>query len=242
VVLKQGGPNWRYSAEVPTLKYYEGRGAVRVFEEAAEDKAYLMQAARPGRQLATLYHAGKDDKATRIVATLIKTLLTDRPSTFPDLPPVNDLLSLFKKFKDADHSGASDPVREMIADGERAFEAMLAEPFQPVVLHGDLHHFNVLEHEGEWLAIDPHGYIGPSIFEVGAMMKNPWPDILDNPDMAALMTRRINILSEELGWTKADITRSAFVYACISLLWDFKFDDKPGSFVPIAACLHKLLP
>jgi streptomycin 6-kinase len=242
VVVKQGGPDWRYNAEIATLKYYDGRGAVTIFEEAAEDRAYLMQAAIPGRQLAELYRDSKDDDATHIIADLIKTLIRDRPTAFPpELPPVGDLLGLFDRFKNDRHVDATDDIKAMVTDGANAFRAMLAEPYEPIVLHGDLHHFNILEHgNGEWLAIDPHGYIGPPIFEVGAMMKNPWPDILDDPDMTSLMKRRITILADELGWSPADVTRSAFVYAVISLLWDFKFEDKPGSFVPVVRCLHRL--
>jgi len=128
----------------------------------------------------------------------------------------------------------------MVSDGEAAFRAMLVQPYKPVVLHGDLHHFNVLEHEGEWLAIDPHGYIGPPIFEVGAMMKNPWPDILNTDDMPALMTRRINLLANELAWSATAVAQSAFVYSVISLLWDMETNDMPGIFTPVARCLHKL--
>ncbi|MHA1564098.1 MAG: aminoglycoside phosphotransferase family protein [Alphaproteobacteria bacterium] len=241
VVLKQGGPAWRYNAEIAALKYYDGRGAVIIFGDAVKDRAYLMQAALPGTRLSALYHEGRDDDATFIIADLIKTLIRDRPASFPpELPPVDDLLEFFDRFKNDRHVDATDDVKAMVKDGANAFRAMLAEPFEPVVLHGDLHHFNILRNGDDWLAIDPHGYIGPPIFEVGAMMKNPWPDILDDPDMTALMKRRITILADELGWSAANVTRSAFVYAVISMLWDFKFDDKPGSFVPVVRCLHRL--
>ena len=241
VLLKIATHHPRLPAEMATLAHFNGKGAARVFEQAPQDGLYLMQALRPGRQLSALCHEGRDDDATKIVAELIRTLTDQGGDEVPSaVPPVENLLVHFNRFQ-AD-TVASNDVRTMVTDGETAFRAMLSQPYKPVVVHGDLHHFNILEHgNSEWLAIDPHGYIGPPIFEVGAMMKNPWPGILDAPDMAALMARRINILADELDWPAEEVASSAFVYAVISLLWDMETNDKPSDFVPVVECLHQLV-
>jgi len=41
-----------------------------------------------------------------------------------------------------------------------------------VVLHGDLHHFNILSSGDRWLAIDPKGIIGEPEFEPAAYLEN----------------------------------------------------------------------
>jgi streptomycin 6-kinase len=240
VVLKYAADHPRLPAEIATLTHFKGKGAVRVFEQDPDNGVYLMQALDPGRQLSALCREGHDDDATQIVAKLIGNLPKVQSGDLPAaIPPVESLLVHFDRFRDS--HPARDDIHDMVSAGEKVFRTMLSQPFDPVVLHGDLHHFNILEHgDNNWVAIDPHGYTGPPIFEVGAMMKNPWPDILDAPDLTALMTRRISILADVLGWPAEAITRSAFVYVVISLLWDMELNDRPGAFVPVAECLWAL--
>ncbi len=66
-----------------------------------------------------------------------------------------------------------------------------------MLLHGDLHHENILAAAREpWLAIDPKGIVGELTYEVGALLRNR----LDAaPDLRRLQVRRIDQLSEALG-------------------------------------------
>jgi len=99
VILKYARGQSRLTAEIATLRHYNGIGAVKVFEQAPEDGLYLMQTATPGRQLATLYHEGRDDEGSRIIAGLIKTLTRQQPNNLPEgIPPVEDLLVHFERF------------------------------------------------------------------------------------------------------------------------------------------------
>jgi len=67
-----------------------------------------------------------------------------------------------------------------------------------VVLHGDLHHDNILLATREaWLAIDPHGIVGDPGYEVGAPLFNPDPDNRDET-LTALVPSRIEQLADEL--------------------------------------------
>ena len=63
---------------------------------------------------------------------------------------------------------------------ERA-EAHLGNPSgQNLVLHGDLHHYNILSAEREpWLAIDPKGIVGEPEYEAAAFLRN---NLLDRPE------------------------------------------------------------
>lgn len=45
-----------------------------------------------------------------------------------------------------------------VADG-RAQELLLSQG-EPVLLHADLHHYNILQHQDTWIAIDPKGVVG----------------------------------------------------------------------------------
>jgi streptomycin 6-kinase len=70
-----------------------------------------------------------------------------------------------------------------------------------VVLHGDLHHYNILSSGDQWKAIDPKGVIGEPVYETGALLRNPF-GLLDRPNPLKLTERRIAILSELLGFDR----------------------------------------
>jgi streptomycin 6-kinase len=74
---------------------------------------------------------------------------------------------------------------------------------EPVLLHGDLHHENILAARREpWLSIDPKGVVGEPAYEVGALLRNPNRRILAWPNLARVMERRIRQLSDELGFER----------------------------------------
>lgn len=53
------------------------------------------------------------------------------------------------------------------------WEKLHNEPGHRSFLHGDLHHFNILQDGDQWLAIDPKGLVGDAAFEAGAFLRNP---------------------------------------------------------------------
>ena len=67
-----------------------------------------------------------------------------------------------------------------------------------VLLHGDLHHDNILQNgddearhsfsDGGWLVIDPKGVIGESAYEVAAFIRNPMPELLTHDDAPNIMS------------------------------------------------------
>ncbi len=88
-----------------------------------------------------------------------------------------------------------------------------------MVLHGDLHHDNILSATRRpWLGIDPKGVIGQPDYEPGAFIRN----ISLNADAAielADLVRAIDIFSEQLHIEKQRIIRWAFAQAVLSAWW-----------------------
>ena len=56
---------------------------------------------------------------------------------------------------------------------ESIFNELCADCSNDIILHGDLHHDNILQSDTSWSVIDPHGYIGDPCAEVGPMIFNP---------------------------------------------------------------------
>lgn len=89
-----------------------------------------------------------------------------------------------------------------------------------MVLHGDLHHDNILRCERQqWLAIDPKGVIGEPAYEVGAFLRNPMPQIFKHPKPHQLIQRRIALLSELTGLDAQRIKLWHFVQVLLSVYW-----------------------
>ena len=120
--------------------------------------AMLLERATGGRDLVRMAEGGEDDEATRIICDAADRIhaASDAVLGSDDPPELVDLPTWFRRlFSEADRLG---PFHRRGAD---AAEALLDDPRDPVVLHGDLHHGNVLDFgERGWLAIDPKGLLG----------------------------------------------------------------------------------
>ncbi len=73
----------------------------------------------------------------------------------------------------ARYGGESGSIPEqMVVSAESTFQALLSSaPPTPVLLHGDLHHHNILSTQHGWLAIDPKGIIGEKSADVFDTLK-----------------------------------------------------------------------
>jgi streptomycin 6-kinase len=100
---------------------------------------------------------------------------------------------------------------------------LLANTGESVLLHGDLHHFNILSvgdgERSEWKAIDPFGVIGEKEVEVGAFMRNPNLKLPLSTQQREALLHRIEIFHEELGFDRQRMLAWSAVYAGLSAWW-----------------------
>ncbi|WP_130178535.1 aminoglycoside phosphotransferase family protein [Cryobacterium sp. SO1] len=95
-------------------------------------------------------------------------------------------------------------------------------PEAQVVLHGDVHHGNVLDFDGRWLAIDPKGLIGHRAFDYANVFCNPATDLA-----VSHFHRRLSIVSEQSG-LDLDVVRSWVIAWCaLSVTWTNNCDGRP---------------
>jgi streptomycin 6-kinase len=92
-----------------------------------------------------------------------------------------------------------------------------------VLLHGDLHHWNILAAQRQpWLALDPKGIVGERAYEVAPFLLNPMPGLLDRPQPERIMARRIDQLAQELGFDRARLLAWGLAHAVLSAWWSYK--------------------
>lgn len=225
VVLKSGVPDTALTCEIEALRHWDGQGAVALLEDDATAGVFLLEQLVPGTTLRGMADSGDagDDAATRHAATVMAALWRPAPTThtFPTTQQwANDLGDLRAHF-----DGGSGPFPPVLVDrAEQLFVDLLSSAAEPVLLHGDLHHENILAADrAPWLAIDPKGVVGEPAYEVGALLRNP--DIADWPDLPRRQARRIDILAEMLKIDRARLTGYGLAQAILSAWWYLEDHD-----------------
>jgi streptomycin 6-kinase len=199
--------------EVEALRVFAGNGSVRLLREDRHRGALLLERAEPGVPLGQLVPRS-DTEATAALIDVMCAL--HRPA-----PPGSRLWPVLAQRSALDEHAQRHgllPAR-LVARASGLFAELSADATEEVVLHGDLHHGNVLRAaRSPWLAIDPHGAIGDRGYEVGSMLFNPDPDDRD-ATLLALVPRRIEQLAEGLELSEERVVAWGFVKAVLSQVW-----------------------
>jgi streptomycin 6-kinase len=128
----------------------------------------------------------------------------------------------------------------VVEAAERLFTDLLASAAPSVVLHGDLHHGNILAAQrAPWLAIDPKGVIGEPAYEAGALLRNPMPEIARHPALDRVLWRRVDHLADMLNLERERVRGWGVAQAVLSAWWSF--EDLGFGWEPAIACAEALL-
>lgn len=208
-VLKMAPGGKNIETEVQWLGCFS-QAVPKVYWHDETHHAFLMEKLEPGQSLKTLVKAGDDDAATRIICRTIRELHShqQKGAEFKHLSELAKSLSVLKNRLD----------NSMASKAESLFRELTADRTQDVVLHGDLHHDNILSSGSTWKVIDPHGYVGDPVFEVGSMIYNFW-DCFPHSSIAHVVERRLHILAEELPFDPQRIKSWVFCKTALSIAW-----------------------
>lgn len=217
-VLKLGVPeDPERPREEEALRLYDGRAAVRLVDAEPERGILLLERCSPGR---TLHTVADDGEATRIAAATIRRLRTPAP---PDggvrFPTTRDWALGLRKLR-VRFGGGTGPLSErLVRKAEAGFERLHDTAVAPLLLlHGDLHHGNILSAEREpWLAIDPKGVIGEEACETVPFLLNNLPD--DSAASARLIEERAAVFARELELDAGRILAWTFCRCVLSAWW-----------------------
>jgi len=111
----------------------------------------------------------------------------------------------------------------LVARAEALFAELIYSMTEPVLLHGDLHHENILSAERQpWLAIDPKGILGEPAYEVGPLLLNQLPESLTEPELKRLLARRLDQLAEALGFEHERLRSCGLAHSVLSAWWSLE--------------------
>jgi streptomycin 6-kinase len=215
-VLKVGFPGPELLLEIEALRIFDGDGYVRLIESDAGLGAMLLERLTPGTPLSSV----EDDvRATAIAAGVMR----DHRNPIPPgshFPTVADWTKGIARLRLRFEGGTGPLPPRLVEQAERLFVEFIPSSAEPVLLHGDLHHDNILMAERRpWLAIDPKGLVGEPAYEMGALLRNPRPLIASEQHLDRLMARRVAQLSDELGFDRQRVTGWGIAQAVLSACW-----------------------
>lgn len=195
------------------LRWHNDGACVRLLD--FQDRQMLLEYAGD-KTLKQVITEQSDSDATAIAAGVIKDLLarSDKPAP-TQLQPLRDRFqSLFEK---ASSDYLIKPDSFYIKAATMA-ENLLGNQQNLRVLHGDIHHENIMLSKRGWLVIDPKGLYGDMGFDTSNMFYNP----LNQTDLTADPARIANMaesFAKALNQSPRHILDYAVIYGALSASW-----------------------
>lgn len=119
--------------------------------------------------------------------------------------------------------------------------SLLATTPNHVLLHGDLHHENILKHNDTWRVIDPKGFVGDPAYECGAYIRNPFPEIVACPEMLTIIKNRVRMFADLLHLDERRIAQWTYVQAVVATCWIIEDHLDPRLRIKLCDAMEQIL-
>ncbi len=219
VVLKIEGPHTERYTEMTALRLYAGRQACTCFAIDEEIAAILLERIVPGYDLRKLPNQQEQlEIGAEVVATL-PIPLQERHG----LPYYRDWVTQAIANTHARYHPSAQMIHLMAAAAE--LFGQICPGDQPrYLLHGDLHHENMLRHsDGTWKVIDPQGVIGAPFMESARFIQN---QVIDQDDVFHwdMLDDTVAYFAARLDETKYNIASALFILHVLSTCWGYEMN------------------
>lgn len=204
------------------MAWWAGQGAAPVW--AHEGDALLLERATGPGSLTAMAHEGRDDEATRIICAVARQLHAPHRTPPPSLLPLTQWFAAL----------APVAAREggLLAQASAVAQELLSAPQDVRVLHGDLHHGNVLDFGPRgWLAIDPKRLEGERGFDFANILFNP---DLETATAPGRLARQLSVAAEAAGLDRRRLLRWVLAFAGLSAAWYIEDGVTPAFDLAIA--------
>lgn len=212
------------------MTYWNGTGAARVFLQ--DGPALLLERINSTPVLATMAHNGQDATASRIICEVADQLHAPRHTSPPaQLVPLEQWFEALPP--------AADQYGGILGDANLIAYDLLRHQQEISILHGDLHHGNVLDggHRG-WLAIDPKGLLGDRGYDYANIFCNPDEEISAAPGRLA---EQVAVVSTAARIEPARLLRWIIAYGGLSAAWSLSAGEDATIALKAAETAYALL-
>lgn len=226
-ILKIVNPDDDETHSGQILKYFNGQGAVKLLK--AYKNAFLLEHIQTDKRkmnLEQMVLKGEIEQATHILCDAIDLLHIPRETEIPK--QTTPFTSRFEDMRKHLNEGRVPHLRRKECEESLSLTQELTQAYknENTLLHGDIHHFNVLHDKNRgWLAFDPKGFYGPKPYEYASLFCNPYrhQDIVTTRHYVETLTA---IIAERSGFSKETITKFAYIHSMQCAAWSLSQPDQ----------------
>lgn len=229
IILKLSPDLEGLKQESDALKALKHFGVVKILAE--QNGAILLERAVPGTSLKS-YFQSKETESIEIACNLIKKL-HQAPSPKGKFPHISEWLAALDKEWDI-------PLH-YLRKARELRDQLLKTSTQSILLHGDLHHDNILKNGDDWIVIDPKGVLGELSYELTSFIYNPIPELISLQDAESIIEDRINHLSKELHLETQRIKEWCFLKIVLAWIWALENGIDANHFSRLLRIFNSLL-
>lgn len=208
-------------SEAKFLKLLGGKGAVKLLQFDENYCALLLERLLPGENLKRICQTN-DEQATGIAIEVMRRLRC-KPPEMVEFPMLENWMSGLQTAAKVNFAP------RMVAKARNYFEELSNTSEQNLLLHGDLHHENILSAGREpFLAIDPKGVIGNIGYEISVFLNNQRRLIQTRQNLSQILAQRVEQFAKSFEIEPLKLRRWAFAQAVLSAWWVFEDTGTSG--------------
>ncbi|MEH7115379.1 aminoglycoside phosphotransferase family protein [Neobacillus niacini] len=213
LILKLGVPSFDTRNEMVTVQAYDGDGCAKLVKSDREKGVMLLERLVPGRMLS------EEQDEVVVVETFIKVWEAIRRPVPSEgvTPSLNNWFEGLARYRDNFPHDDGPISHEHVQLAEAFYQEVLETSTGPQLLHGDLHHENILYSQTKgWMAIDPKGVAGDPYFDVVSFLINQLELKADPKNIVKL---RVDTISEQLGFDRQRLLKAAVALGTLYACW-----------------------
>ncbi|MCY7374933.1 MAG: aminoglycoside phosphotransferase family protein [Pyrinomonadaceae bacterium] len=202
--------------EAKLLQTADGNGAVKLLKFDESRRAILLERLTPGANLKENFR-GDESKAVEAAIKVLHGL----PKNPPQHLEFRRLEEWFDNFF-VKANGTKFPC-EFQNKAHGYYEELSSATNQKILLHGDLHHENILlATREEFLALDPKGIIGEIGYEIAVFLNNHLWWLASELNLQKKSDDAVRQFSEAFAVEPPDLNKWAFAQMVLSAWWTFE--------------------
>lgn len=204
VVIKSSPNTADLVAQARAFEIGAGDNVPRLYDFDLEHSVMVLERIMPGTELRHVQMS--DETSTRIGAETLRTFWQP-VSHIQGLKPQRRVMQPLFDWASRPELIATD----LVAQAQELAASLLQRSTQNCLIHGDFHHWNVLQRaSGEWVIIDPQGIVGDPASDIARWMHNP-PEVTIREDFLGVVERRLRIWADVTDIDADDLASWALV-------------------------------
>ncbi|PEL13329.1 aminoglycoside phosphotransferase family protein [Bacillus sp. AFS017336] len=214
-VIKLAVPNEEFNDEIEALYELKDADFVKVIDYDLKEGILILERLLPGNTLASI----ENEELEMQIAVKVMKNLWKKPSTSSKLPTIFNREKSFSRIVEKFPNGLGPISKELLLDAFSTFKEMNSSQSTQYLLHGDLHHYNLLNAgEDSWKVIDPKGLIGEREYDLIQFLLNN----LEGKGISTTLEKRIDLLVNELNLNKERLLLWGYSHAVLSTCWSLE--------------------